>query len=66
MKMRNNWDYLLELIEDDDLPSAATKRFNARASLLRIKELQKQRYTELQEIDDQRALRRAKRAQSTK
>lgn len=54
-------DYLLELIEDDDLPEAEQQRFMTQEKLTAIKELQDRRFEATRDIEQQRELRRARR-----
>jgi hypothetical protein len=54
-------DYLLELIDDDDLQELEQSREMARASLLEIQELQNARFQESKDIETQREQRRARR-----
>ena len=54
-------DYLLDLIEDDDLGEVEQYREMARASLLEIQTLQSQRFEETKNIETQREQRRARR-----
>ena len=58
-------DYLLDLIEDDDLGEVEQYREMARASLLEIQTLQSQRFEETKNIETQREQRRARRNPST-
>jgi hypothetical protein len=55
-------DYLLELIEDDEDPAVEQQREMTRAALLEIQTLQSARATELENIEEQRAVRRARRS----
>ena len=59
-------DYLLELLEDDDLtdaeqPGIEQQRAMTQGALLEIQQLQAQRASEIQNIEDQRAARKARR-----
>lgn len=54
-------DYLLELIEDDDLESCEQQREMTRSSLLDIQKLQAQHFNEQADIESQRETRRARR-----
>ena len=59
-------EYLLELIEDDDLvdaeePGIEQQRAMTQAALLEIQALQNQRASEIQNIEDQRAARKGRR-----
>jgi hypothetical protein len=56
-------DYLLDLIEDDDLEGDDIKdqREDARNTLLKIKQLQDKRVDETRNIEEQRSNRRVKR-----
>jgi hypothetical protein len=55
-------DYLLELIEDDDLPEVEQQREMTRQTLEQIQELQQARFEETRSREQQRKTRRAKRA----
>ena len=55
-------DYLLELIEDDDLPETEVARTAALQNLLQIQALQNARFDETRSIEAQRTSRRRKRA----
>ncbi len=55
-------EYLLDLIEDDELEDTTALRESARETLLEIQSLQHARFSETQDIDIQRELRRSKRA----
>lgn len=54
-------DYLLELIEDDDLPETEQQREMTRSVILEIQSLQNQRAEETRNISEQRELRKARR-----
>ncbi len=59
-------DYLLELLEDDDLtdaeqPGIEQQRAMTQGALLEIQQLQAARASEIQNIEDQRAARKARR-----
>lgn len=54
-------DYLLELIEDDDLPDTEQQRFMTQERLQAIKSLQDSRFESMRAIEQQRELRRARR-----
>lgn len=58
-------DYLLDLIEDDDLEESASQRELTRSVLLDIQSLQQMRFEETKDIEQQRELRRAKRNPSS-
>ena len=55
-------DYLLELIEDDELVEDLQRRESAKQTLLRIQQLQLDRFQEIQSIDLQRSQRRHRRS----
>jgi hypothetical protein len=54
-------DYLLDLIEDDDLPETEQQREMARTQILEIQSLQNARFDETRDIESQRESRRMKR-----
>lgn len=54
-------DYLLELIEDDDLEELEMNKAMAESSLREIQALQNARFEESKGIEDQRATRKARR-----
>ncbi len=54
-------DYLLELLEDDDLPECEQQREMTRQSLLDIQALQNQKFEESKNIETERAARRNRR-----
>ena len=56
-------EYLLDLIEDDELPEAQNQRQSTKECLLDIQNLQNARFDDIRDIDNQRASRRAKRLQ---
>ena len=58
-------DYLLELIEDDDLPESEQQREMTRTCLLEIQKLQSARFSEQENIEQQREARRARRSPAT-
>ena len=58
-------DYLLELIEDDDLPETEQQRFMTQEKLIAIKELQDRRFEATRDVEQQRDLRRARRNSAT-
>ena len=54
-------EYLLDLIDDDDLPEVEQTREMARQSLVEIQSLQNQKFEETKNIEEQREVRRARR-----
>src|ERR1035441_7348359 len=54
-------DYLLELIDDDDLPELEQSREMARCQLLDIQNLQNQKFEESKNVEQQREVRRLRR-----
>lgn len=54
-------DYLLDLIEDDDLAESSQQKELTRSVLLDIQALQQMRFEETRDIEQQRELRRSKR-----
>ncbi len=54
-------EYLLDLIDDDDLPEVEQQREMTRATILEIQQLQIQKQEETRGIEEQRELRRARR-----
>lgn len=54
-------EYLLDLIEDDDLPEVEQQREMTRAAILEIQALQQQRQEETRNIEEQRAMRKVRR-----
>lgn len=54
-------DYLLDLLDDDELEETAALRDSARNSLLAIQELQQQKFEEQKDINTQRSERRLRR-----
>jgi hypothetical protein len=54
-------EYLLELIEDDELPELEQQREMTRAALLEIQTLQAKRLEETKAVEEQRASRRTRR-----
>lgn len=54
-------DYLLELIEDDDLPEDEQQRFMTQEKLAQIRQLQDAHFAAEQSINRQREVRRSKR-----
>lgn len=56
-------NYLLELIEDDDLESVSAQRGNTLAVLEDIRDLQISKFQKTLSIEDQREARRARRLQ---
>jgi hypothetical protein len=59
-------EYLLDLIDDDDLPESEQQREMTRTALVEIQNLQQNRYLETRDIDQQREERRLKRNPSPK
>ena len=57
-------DYLLELIEDDDLEELSAQRDSTRLTMLEIQKLQQTRFEIIQDVEKQRESRRLKRLQS--
>ena len=53
--------YLIELIEDDDLPELEQQREMTLATIMEIQRLQDQKFEETKDIDVQREMRRARR-----
>lgn len=54
-------EYLLDLLDDDDLPETEQQREMTRACILQIQQLQMQKQEETRGIEEQRELRRARR-----
>jgi|SRR5215471_14332544 len=54
-------EYLLDLIEDDDLEETSGLKEDARSILLDIQNLQQSRFDEMKSIESQREARRSKR-----
>lgn len=57
-------DYLLELLEDDDLEESQQQRFMTQEKLLAIRALQDSQFARTRDIEQQRKLRRARRQPS--
>jgi hypothetical protein len=55
-------DYLLDLLEDDELEETEQQREMTRVTLIDIQNLQQSRFEETQDIEQQREQRRAKRS----
>jgi hypothetical protein len=60
---RQDTEYLLDLIDDDDAPEVEFQRGLTLTTLLNIQQLQKQKAEEARGIEDQREARRARRIQ---
>lgn len=54
-------EYILDLIEDDDLPEAEQQREMTRLQVMEIQKLQNEKFEEHKDIDTQREQRRLKR-----
>lgn len=54
-------EYLLDLLEDDDLPATQQLKDNTMLTLLEIQKLQKQRFAERELIEREREARRVRR-----
>src|ERR1035437_8636980 len=54
-------EYLLDLIDDDDIPEVEQTGERARQSLVEIQSLQNQKFEETKNIEEQREVRRARR-----
>ena len=57
-------DYLLELIEDDDLEELSAQKDSTRETILEIQKLQQTRFEIIQDVEKQRESRRLRRLQS--